>query len=83
MFSTVDHELHRMRRNALNPLFSMTAVRSLQPLIQERIDVVMRRMKEFINEDKVLNASYLFAAYTNGKIRSQPKHTKDRDAELT
>ena len=69
VFSTIDHDVHRMRRNALNPLFSMTAVRSLQPVIQERINVAMRRMKEFIDEDKVLNATYMFAAFTNGKTR--------------
>lgn len=60
-----------MRRNALMPFFSMATVRSLQPVIQERIDVLMRRMKEFIGEDRVLNASCMFAAYTNGKTSTK------------
>jgi cytochrome P450 len=66
VFSTIDHDLHRIRRSALNPFFSMAAVRSLQPIIQERIDMAMGRMKEFIDEGKVLNATYMFSAFTNG-----------------
>ncbi|KAG6354277.1 hypothetical protein INS49_004882 [Diaporthe citri] len=70
VFSTVDHDVHRIRRNALNPLFSMAAVRSLQPIIHERIDMAMRRMKDFIDEDKVLNATYMFSAYTNDVVET-------------
>lgn len=59
-----------MRRNSLNPFFSMSTVRSLQPVMQERIDVVMGRMKEFIDKDKVLNATYMLAAYTNDIVET-------------
>jgi hypothetical protein len=35
-FGTVDHDMHRMRRAAMNPFFSKASVRRLQPLIHER-----------------------------------------------
>ncbi|KAF2275384.1 cytochrome P450 monooxygenase [Westerdykella ornata] len=65
VFATVEHELHRKRRSALLPYFSMASVRRLQPVIQERIDVMLNRMKEFRDTDEVLNASCMFSALTN------------------
>ncbi|KAJ8128196.1 hypothetical protein O1611_g5439 [Lasiodiplodia mahajangana] len=65
VFSTVQHELHRMRRAALNPYFSMASVMRLQPVIQERLDVMLKRMNEFRNTEEVLNVSYMFSALGN------------------
>ncbi|KAI0442185.1 cytochrome P450 [Xylaria telfairii] len=62
VFSTVQHELHRMRRAALNPYFSMASVTRLQPVIQERLNVMLKRMNDFKNTDQVLNLSYMFSA---------------------
>lgn len=67
MFATVEHDLHRNRRAALAPYFSMSSVRKLQPLIQERIDLLLKRIKEFRDTDRIMNASCMFAALTNGK----------------
>ncbi|KAI0408575.1 cytochrome P450 [Xylaria palmicola] len=68
VFSTVQHELHRMRRSALNPYFSMASVMRLQPVIQERLDVMLRRMNEFKNTGEVLNVSYMFSALGNDVV---------------
>ena len=43
VFGTPGHDLHRMRRAALAPYFSMASVRRLQPVIQERVDVLLER----------------------------------------
>lgn len=67
IFSTVHHEMHRKRRSALQPYFSMANVRRLQPVVQERLGVLLKRMKEFKETDKVLNASCLFSAFGRGK----------------
>lgn len=67
VFATVEHDLHRKRRAALLPYFSMASVRRLQPVIQERIDVLLRRMKDFRDTGHVLNASCMFSALTNGQ----------------
>ncbi|KAI1167499.1 cytochrome P450 [Nemania serpens] len=68
VFSTVQHELHRMRRSALNPYFSMASVMKLQPVIQERLDVMLRRMNEFKNTGEVLNMSYMLSALGNDVV---------------
>ena len=45
----------------------MASVRRLQPLVQERVDVLLRRVKDFGATGRVLNASCMFAALTNGR----------------
>jgi len=41
---TGDHELHRLRRSAVNPFFSNQSVRNLQPVIEERVDALLARL---------------------------------------
>ncbi|KAE8452045.1 hypothetical protein EG329_002210 [Mollisiaceae sp. DMI_Dod_QoI] len=65
VFGTPEHDLHKMRRAALSPFFSMASVRRLQPEIQERVDVLLERLKEFRGTGEVLMASWAFAAFTN------------------
>lgn len=65
-FATVEHDLHRMRRSALLPYFSMTSVRRLQPMLQERVDVMLGRLKDYQNTGEVLNLSCMYAAMTSG-----------------
>lgn len=63
--ATHDHDLHRVRRTAINPFFSVANVRKLQPVVMERVDQMMKRMDEFKHSGEVLNISWMFAAYTN------------------
>ena len=44
---TRDHDLHRRRRNVLNPYFSMQNVRRLEPIIQETFRNLLRRMEDW------------------------------------
>lgn len=67
LFATVEHDLHRKWLAALLPYFSMASVRRFQPVIQKRIDVFLRRMKDFRDTDHVLNASCILSALTNGQ----------------
>lgn len=67
LFSTIDHDIHRMRRTALLPFFSTSYVRKLQPEFQERLDVMLKRMAEFKDMDEPVNANCMFAAFSNGK----------------
>lgn len=66
-FATVEHDLHRMRRAPLLPFFSIASVRRLQPVIQERVDVLLWRLKGYKDTGEVLNTSCMFAAMANGK----------------
>lgn len=65
-FGTHDHDLHKLRRSALNPFFSLQNVRRLQPVILERVHILLDRFREFRESGKVLNASCASSAFTNG-----------------
>ncbi|KFY49221.1 hypothetical protein V496_10164 [Pseudogymnoascus sp. VKM F-4515 (FW-2607)] len=65
MFGTNDHDSHRIRRAAVNPFFSKGAVRSLQPIIDERIDALLSRFREFQTSGQPIILNYAFSAYTN------------------
>jgi hypothetical protein len=68
MFATIDHDLHKYRRAALNPFFSQQNVRKLQPVIQERVSTMLERIRDFKESEEVLNVSWLYAAFTSGKV---------------
>ncbi|KAL2433865.1 Cytochrome P450 monooxygenase tpcC [Exophiala dermatitidis] len=65
--STNPHDLHKARRAALSPYFSMQSVRKLQAVIEEKADMLMRRFKRFgesAPEDrKPVDLPIAFAAY--------------------
>ena len=70
MFSTVGHDQHKARRAALNRFFSMASVRKLQPVIQERVQQLVSRLRALKSEsEKSIKIDYAFAAFTNGKFR--------------
>ncbi len=56
-----------MRRAALLPFFSPSYVRRLQPMFQERLDVLLARMAALKDTEQAVNASCLFAAFSNGE----------------
>lgn len=61
-----EHDKHRIRRAAINPFFSKTAVRRLQPVLDEKMDKLMARFAEYQASQKTMNASLAFEAFTNG-----------------
>lgn len=68
MLATDDHDTHRIRRAALNPFFSKAAVRKLQPIIDERIDALLTRFRQFQSSSEPITLDYAFAAFTNGAL---------------
>jgi cytochrome P450 len=67
MFGTSDHDSHRIRRAAVNPFFSKGAVRKLQPIVDERIDALLGRFRQFQASGEPITLDYAFSAYTNGR----------------
>jgi cytochrome P450 len=65
-FATVEHDLHRMRRSALNPFLSKGKVRELQPGIERVLGRLLGRFEEFQGNGEVMTVSLAFAALTNG-----------------
>ena len=67
VISTIGHEQHKARRVVLNRFFSMASVRKLQPVVEERVRLLIERIRGFKNADeKVLKMDQLFSAFTNG-----------------
>ena len=67
-FGTPDHDIHRMRRMALNPFFSKQAVQRLEPMIQGKIDLLCKRLREMAQQERVLHVEHAMMALTTDII---------------
>lgn len=72
VISLIGHDEHKAKRAVLNRFFSMASVRKLQPVIEERVRILIERIRGLKNadEEKVLKVTRLFSAFTNGKSLS-------------
>jgi hypothetical protein len=50
----------------INPFFSKQSVRRLQPVIQERVDMLLRRIREFKNSGNPLTISLTYVSLSSG-----------------
>lgn len=64
VFATVPHDHHRIRRVVLNPYFSKRSVVRLEPLIQNAVENLCRRMEEFKEAGEVFPISDAYTALT-------------------
>lgn len=64
LLGTASHELHRIRRNALNPFFSRKSVIDLVPTIQRPTAMLCKRLKQASLTAETLNLKYIFPAVT-------------------
>ncbi len=67
-FSTVPHDLHRMRRSVLNPYFSKRNIFQLEPVIMERIEKLSSRLAEAASRQEVVRLDVAFMALTTDTI---------------
>ncbi|KAK0728747.1 hypothetical protein B0T26DRAFT_849369, partial [Lasiosphaeria miniovina] len=63
-FSTVPHELHRLRRGAINPFFSVQSVTQLEPLILAKADKLCARFHALASTAEVVRINAAFIALT-------------------
>lgn len=63
-FSTVPHELHRRRRAALAPFFSMRSIDQFEPVIQSAVDHLCSRVADFQRSGQHLHLGYAWSALT-------------------
>ncbi|KAK2760521.1 benzoate 4-monooxygenase cytochrome p450 [Colletotrichum kahawae] len=63
-FSTVPHDLHRLRRGALNPFFSVRSVTQLEPLIRSKVEKLSSRFGEVAQTGEVIRLDAAFMALT-------------------
>ncbi|PYH29500.1 cytochrome P450 [Aspergillus neoniger CBS 115656] len=78
-FSTIEHDLHRMRRSALSPFFSKASVRRLQPVIWEKVDKLLERLHGLRNTGHPVRMDIAYAAFTNDVIMQYSfSHSRER-----
>ena len=68
MFGTAPHDLHRLRRGALNPFFSKQAVTRLQPVIKELIEKLCARFETCRETGEPVETGQAYAALTTDII---------------
>lgn len=68
MVTTVDHDVHRRRRNAVNVFFSNNSIRRLEPILHERLRTLLRRVQDSSGQDRALEMHPIFRACTNDVI---------------
>jgi hypothetical protein len=63
-FSTLDHDVHKMRRGALNPFFSKRMVNKLEPRIVGKVSILCERFKECMADKRVIHLHTACSAFT-------------------
>jgi cytochrome P450 len=63
-FATVPHDLHRLRRGALNPFFSARSVTAVEPLIKTKVDKLCARFAGAARTGEVIRLDAAFMALT-------------------
>jgi cytochrome P450 len=63
VFSTVSHEHHRVRRSALNPLFSKANIQKLEPMIQSVLMKLCQRFDSFSNTENPVDIGLGFTVF--------------------
>lgn len=66
-WSTIDHHKHRERRAALNPFFSLANVRKLQPIIAEKVQKNIERLRELKASGDVVRVVIMGNAFAQGQ----------------
>ncbi|KAK4141804.1 cytochrome P450 [Dichotomopilus funicola] len=68
-FATPEHNVHRMRRSAINPFFSKRRIAQYSPNIQRRMDTLIDRVKaEYVGNGRILNLSDMWAAFAGDVV---------------
>ena len=63
--TTADYNLHKKRREALNPFFSKRNVLHLEPIIMGKINQLCQLIEDHSRRSTVVNLSDAFFAFTN------------------
>jgi hypothetical protein len=67
-FSTVNHDLHRLRRKALSPMFSIRKIEEFQPVIKEKVEKLCNKIALYVQDGQVLPLSRAWMALTTDVI---------------
>ncbi|KAK5166725.1 uncharacterized protein LTR77_008269 [Saxophila tyrrhenica] len=62
--ATVDHDMHRQRRAAANPLMSRKAVVEAIPMIQQQLDKLVEVFSKSVQNEEAIELGTVFLAFT-------------------
>jgi cytochrome P450 len=68
MFGTINHEAHRLRRSAVAPFFSSASMRKVEPLIQDKISLLISVFRRYQSTGEILHIRPAFSALTSDVI---------------
>ncbi|TPX25955.1 hypothetical protein DIZ76_011413 [Coccidioides immitis] len=66
-FSTIHHDLHRLRRKPLGPMFSTQKISEFQPVIRAKVDKLCQKLSEY-SDGKVITLNRAWMALTTDII---------------
>ena len=61
----MNHELHRKRREALNPFFSKRSVLALGSMISGKVDLLCASLERHVKDGTPINLSDVYFAFAN------------------
>lgn len=62
---TTRHDLHRKRREALNPFFGKKSVTAVEPMITQKVEQLCRRLEDYSKQQAPINLSDVYFAFAN------------------
>ncbi|KAH6677138.1 putative cytochrome P450 [Halenospora varia] len=63
-FNTIDSDLHKLRRSALNPFFSRRSITVLEPMLVEKVNKACSRLQESKDAGTPIDLRLLFSCMT-------------------
>ena len=64
ILQSMDHDLHRRRRQPMSPYFSKKNILALESFIKEKVDRLILRLRQARQSGDVLNLSYAYSGLT-------------------
>jgi cytochrome P450 len=68
IFTTSSHDLHRLRRAPLNSLFSKRSIVNFQPVIREKIEILMTNIAKFGANGAVVDMKKAWSAFAGDVV---------------
>ncbi|KAL8720014.1 MAG: hypothetical protein Q9225_003059 [Loekoesia sp. 1 TL-2023] len=68
IIATVDHDVHRRRRNAYANFFSKQSIRKYSPVVQLCVDDLCRRLEEHRSAGRKVNLMHAWTAFTGDVV---------------
>lgn len=68
IFATPDHNLHRLRKAPLLPLFSKKRISDFQPIIREKLDILCGKIDQYVADGRHFAISRALTAFSGDVI---------------